>query len=97
MLGDGSPAVRAAARRAIDEVREGCARPEDILSRRELEVLEMIAEGASNLEIAARMVVTESTVKSHVSSIFRKLSVSSRVQAAMYFNQRVPQAGEAEG
>ncbi|RJQ46980.1 MAG: hypothetical protein C4534_01965 [Gaiellales bacterium] len=97
MLGDGSPAVRAAARRAINVVREGCARPEDILSRRELEVLEMIAEGASNLEIAARMVVTESTVKSHVSSIFRKLSVSSRVQAAMYFNQRVPQAGEAEG
>jgi LuxR family maltose regulon positive regulatory protein len=51
------------------------------LTRRELEVLELIAAGLSNQEIAARLFVATSTVKSYVNSIFRRLGVESRTQA----------------
>jgi LuxR family maltose regulon positive regulatory protein len=51
------------------------------LSERELEVLELIAAGRSNREIAEELVVAVSTVKSHINNIYRKLDVSSRTQA----------------
>ncbi len=51
------------------------------LSSRELEVLHLIAAGLSNQEIAARLVVTVGTVKSHVNHLFGKLAVTSRTQA----------------
>jgi LuxR family maltose regulon positive regulatory protein len=51
------------------------------LSNRELEVLQLIAAGLSNQEIAARLVVTVGTVKSHVNHLFGKLAVTSRTQA----------------
>jgi LuxR family maltose regulon positive regulatory protein len=51
------------------------------LSSRELEVLQLIADGLSNAEIAARLVVTLGTVKTHVNHIFGKLDVTSRTQA----------------
>jgi LuxR family maltose regulon positive regulatory protein len=53
----------------------------DSLSEREMEVLHLIADGASNQEIAAALVVTISTVKKHVSNILSKLNTSSRTQA----------------
>lgn len=51
-------------------------------SMRERQVLALIAEGLTNCEIAERLFLSESTVKSHLSSSFRKLSVSSRAEAA---------------
>jgi NarL family two-component system response regulator LiaR len=56
----------------------------DPLSERELEVLRLLARGMSNQEIADTLVVGEATVRSHVSSILRKLQLASRTQAALY-------------
>jgi len=54
------------------------------LTAREIEVLELIAEGMINKEIAKQLYISEKTVKNHVSSIFKKLNVSDRTQAAIY-------------
>jgi DNA-binding NarL/FixJ family response regulator len=53
------------------------------LSRREVEVLECLAEGMKNSQIADRLCLSEKTVKSHVGAILRKLHVNDRVEAAM--------------
>ncbi|MDF2439268.1 MAG: two-component system, NarL family, response regulator LiaR [Abditibacteriota bacterium] len=54
------------------------------LSERELEVLQWIAQGLANHDIAIRLFISEKTVKSHVSSILAKLEVSDRTQAAVF-------------
>ena len=53
----------------------------DPLSVRELEVLQLLAEGLSNKEIANRLVVTPGTIKQHLKNICRKLDVHGRMQA----------------
>ena len=57
---------------------------ENNLTCREIEVLELIAEGMINKEIAKQLYISEKTVKNHVSNIFKKLEVSDRTQAAIY-------------
>jgi LuxR family transcriptional regulator, regulator of acetate metabolism len=60
-----------------------------VLTRRELEVVTMLAEGETNARIAQRLVVSEDTVKSHVKHILRKLGVHNRSQAvSRYFQAR---------
>jgi len=54
------------------------------LTERETDVLRSLAKGLSNKEIAAELSIAEKTVKAHVSSIFSKLGVLSRTQAALY-------------
>ena len=71
-----------AAARLMHEVRA----PEspEALTERETEVLELIARGKTNKQIARELFIGEATVKSHVHSILSKLNVSSRTQAALY-------------
>ena len=61
--------------------------PQISLSRREIEVLDQVAAGRSNSEIAAALVVSETTVKSHLVHIFSKLDVSSRTAAVSVARQ----------
>lgn len=51
------------------------------ISQRELEVLQLISQGLSNLEIGEKLFVSESTIKTHVSNLFVKLDVKRRTQA----------------
>ena len=54
------------------------------LTRRELEILTLVAEGHSNAQLARMLWVTEQTVKFHLSNIYRKLSVSNRTEASRW-------------
>ena len=60
------------------------ARPKHDLTERELEVLGLISLGRSNKEISETLVLSEKTVKTHVSNILQKLHLSDRTQAAVY-------------
>jgi len=60
------------------------AAPHDSLTPREFNILKLIAEGRSNKEIALALHLTEGTVKGYVSTIFDKLGVDDRTQAALY-------------
>jgi len=65
--------------------------PEDLfvpLSPREMEILQLIARGYSNKEIAHELGISRQTVKNHMTSILRKLSVNDRTQAALYALRR---------
>lgn len=57
---------------------------EEKLTRREIEVLKLLAEGLFNKEIAYKLSISEKTVKNHVSNIFKKIGVFDRTQAAVY-------------
>ena len=57
------------------------------LTRRELEILRLAAEGYSNAQLAQMLWVTEQTVKFHLSNIYRKLRVSNRTEASRWAQQ----------
>lgn len=62
----------------------------DVLTPREKEIVQQIGGGSSNKEIAHQLHVSEKTVKAHLTSIFRKLSVSDRLHLALYVNGHRP-------
>jgi DNA-binding NarL/FixJ family response regulator len=77
------------AARLVAELRQGGGHRDafqgrELLSAREEEVARMVAAGAANREIAARLYITEGTVKNHVSSVLRKLGLRDRTQLAVH-------------
>ena len=78
-----SPAI---ARKLVLELSRPADRPltTDPLTPREVEVVRVIARGMSNQEISNELVVSEATVRTHVSNILSKLHLASRTQAALY-------------
>lgn len=61
------------------------ALPDDVpLTRREREILALVAEGRSNAQLASALWVTEQTIKFHLSNVYRKLGVSNRTEAARW-------------
>ncbi len=56
----------------------------DLLTRRELEVLKLLSVGLYNKEIGKKLDISERTVKNHISSIFKKIEVTDRTQAAVF-------------
>lgn len=54
------------------------------LTKREIQVLKLVAEGLSNRDIAKKLKISERTIKNHVSNIFKKIQVSDRTQAAVF-------------
>lgn len=87
-LKDKDAGVSEAADRELSRIRSSVETPQELLSRRELEVLQLLAEGLSNLEIGQRLFINEQTVKTHVGNIFHKLGLTRRVQAATYFGKQ---------
>ncbi|KPV48715.1 LuxR family transcriptional regulator, partial [Kouleothrix aurantiaca] len=70
---------------AVDEETQSIYSP---LSPRELQVLDLVAAGRTNKEIALQLDISNQTVKNHVSSILRKLAVNDRTQAVVYAMRR---------
>jgi DNA-binding CsgD family transcriptional regulator/ArsR family metal-binding transcriptional regulator len=58
--------------------------PENLLTKRELQVLQLLANGASNSEISAALFISPHTVKTHVTHVYEKLGVNDRAQAAVW-------------
>lgn len=67
--------------------------PGEVLSPRELEILECLGEGMSNRSIANKLFISENTVKKHMSSILVKLGLGDRTQAALYFSKMKDKIG----
>jgi two-component system NarL family response regulator len=59
------------------------------LSRREIEVIRLVAEGLSNRSIAEKLTISEKTVTTHLNHIFEKLGIQSRLQAALIYNNQL--------
>jgi DNA-binding NarL/FixJ family response regulator len=88
-----APIAPAIAHKLLDALRDGPRRPhapavlgegETALTRRETEILQLVAGGLSNKEIASQLTITEGTVKNHVHNALEKLHLSNRTQAAAY-------------
>ncbi|MCB0173206.1 MAG: response regulator transcription factor [Anaerolineae bacterium] len=78
------PRVAARVVQELHGARQDSPNPFTELSDRELEVLRLIADGMNNADIAEQLVISEKTVKSHVSNILSKLHLGDRTQAAVY-------------
>jgi DNA-binding CsgD family transcriptional regulator len=75
---------------AVDQTLVADTRVVSLLSPRELEVLEMTSRGLTNVEVGRRLNLTVHGVKFHLASIYRKLHVSNRTEAATVYLRGMP-------
>lgn len=68
----------------------GPARPADGLSAREQQVLRLVTKGLANKQIARYLGISESTVKAHISNVFRRIGVADRTSAAIWARDHLP-------
>ncbi len=68
----------------VESVRSRHQEPKELLTEREIDVLRAMARGYTNRKIGEELYITEQTVKNHVSNIFAKLGVETRVEAVLY-------------
>jgi len=87
-LGQMSLPPELAQRMMSGQMEEVSTLPGNELTERELDVLRCLAEGMSNKEIAEKLYISTTTVRSHVSHILSKLGVSNRTQAALYAREQ---------
>jgi two-component system, NarL family, nitrate/nitrite response regulator NarL len=102
-----APIAPAIAHKLLEALRDGGPRPRQVtsaevaegtaLTPREAEILGLVANGLSNKEIAARLTITEGTVKNHVHNALEKLHLSNRVQAAAFAVRQGYAAGRRDG
>lgn len=79
-----SPAItRRVIRQFVRVARRSAPSPVDELTDRELEIFRLVARGLSNAEIGDNLYISEATVKTHITHVFQKLGVKSRVQAVV--------------
>ena len=78
------PRVAARLVKEISGIRQEAVNPFNELTDREMDVLRQIADGKNNREIAETLVISEKTVKSHITNILSKLHLADRTQAAVY-------------
>lgn len=74
----------------ITREQEPGVRVESLLSSRELEVLELTSRGLTNVDVGARLNLSVHGVKFHLASIYRKLGVSNRTEAATVYLRGMP-------
>ena len=85
------PTLSAAVVQRVKEISDGePGRGVDSLSEREREILKLIAKGLTNREIADKIHLSEKTVRNHITTIFAKIGVSHRTQAAIHYLNRNP-------
>jgi DNA-binding NarL/FixJ family response regulator len=80
--------LRHAPLHATGDMRPACTSDDLPLTRREFEILQLVASGSSNAHVARRLCVTEQTVKFHLRNIYRKLDVANRTEASHYAHVR---------
>jgi NarL family two-component system response regulator LiaR len=78
------PRIAARIIQELQRARSGAVNPFTELTQRELQVLKLVANGLTNSEIAAQLVISEHTARGHVSNILSKLHLADRTQAAVY-------------
>jgi len=62
---------------------------ETVLTRREMEILTVLASGAKNAEIASKLYISSHTVKTHLYAIYKKINVSNRLQAVLWAGENL--------
>jgi DNA-binding NarL/FixJ family response regulator len=84
-IANGEPWFSGSVRSIVNDHMQGKLRlPSEILTEREYGILKCIAEGLSNLEISEKLYVTERTVEFHISNLYRKIGVDTKVKAVLW-------------